>query len=483
MLMVMVCAIRRRFVAVLAVYAVVGTFHVAAGQEVERFECACIESCGAGAVDAGSPIENLRSPKDPDLILCARDNVPTACELYWDRPPAIRHERVSTVQDAIARIKDRETFLGRPINVVVHGHGGSGAQCFGKGNECIGINPPENDNMLKFTGALIGKIERLYLVGCAVAADPHGPLFLSALSKALGGVPVKGFTESTFTHFSTQEVDGQACAGPRDNTCPGADEICAETAPESGIFQCVLVTRGDGYTTPGVKRDVTSPEQGACCDGTTGTCIPSLEEVECAGDQRRWFVHRLCADILSSGECQQHRGACCDMSQPDGECRSNVLPGDCDTSNPQIRWYKNLLCLEDGGPVDCLEHTGACCDQRIADPALRCEDDISESLCPIDDPRQVQWYKDTACADIDCPEHTGACCDEDTFGGCEDNVPASLCNCKKCVFYKDTLCNQIVCLHKSIPTVSDWGLVVMTLLLLTGAKIYFGRRRSDVPSA
>ncbi|MGB2986512.1 MAG: hypothetical protein WBE26_11590, partial [Phycisphaerae bacterium] len=28
-----------------------------------------------------------------------------------------------------------------------------------------------------------------------------------------------------------------------------------------------------------------------------------------------------------------------------------------------------------------------------------------------------------------------------------------------------------------IPTVSEWGLVVIALLLLTGGKIYFGRRR------
>ena len=29
-----------------------------------------------------------------------------------------------------------------------------------------------------------------------------------------------------------------------------------------------------------------------------------------------------------------------------------------------------------------------------------------------------------------------------------------------------------------IPTVSEWGLVVLTLLLLIGAKIYFGRRQT-----
>lgn len=38
-------------------------------------------------------------------------------------------------------------------------------------------------------------------------------------------------------------------------------------------------------------------------------------------------------------------------------------------------------------------------------------------------------------------------------------------------------------MHGAIPTVSEWGLVVMTLLLLTGAKFYFGRRRSEVLSS
>jgi hypothetical protein len=45
------------------------------------------------------------------------------------------------------------------------------------------------------------------------------------------------------------------------------------------------------------------------------------------------------------------------------------------------------------------------------------------------------------------------------------------------------MCAHIECRHNAIPTVSEWGLVVMTLLLLTGAKIYFGRRGSEVLSA
>ena len=44
---------------------------------------------------------------------------------------------------------------------------------------------------------------------------------------------------------------------------------------------------------------------------------------------------------------------------------------------------------------------------------------------------------------------------------------------------KGTSCAAFDCepAFEAIPTVSEWGLVIMTLLLLTGAKIYFGRRR------
>jgi hypothetical protein len=48
------------------------------------------------------------------------------------------------------------------------------------------------------------------------------------------------------------------------------------------------------------------------------------------------------------------------------------------------------------------------------------------------------------------------------------------------VFHKDALCSEIECSHKAIPTMSQWGLAVLTLLLLIGAKVYFGRRQVDV---
>jgi hypothetical protein len=74
-----------------------------------------------------------------------------------------------------------------------------------------------------------------------------------------------------------------------------------------------------------------------------------------------------------------------------------------------------------------------------------------------------------------CEEHTGACCDLDPFGNCQVTTQTA-CNCDKCVWSKLMTCEDVGCNHNSIPTVSEWGLVVLTLLLLTGAKIYFGRR-------
>ncbi len=70
----------------------------------------------------------------------------------------------------------------------------------------------------------------------------------------------------------------------------------------------------------------------------------------------------------------------------------------------------------------------------------------------------------------------GACCDRDTFGGCSQTTQ-SQCNCSECVWTEGQGCGAVECVHAAIPTVSQWGLVVLTLLLLTAAKVHFGRRQ------
>ncbi len=89
----------------------------------------------------------------------------------------------------------------------------------------------------------------------------------------------------------------------------------------------------------------------------------------------------------------------------------------------------------------------------------------------------------------------GPCCGD---GACDP--PEDICNCSAdcgtpptgefpattCEDGVDNDCDGLIdsddpdCGGQAIPTVSEWGLVIMTLLLLTGAKVYFGRRQEAV---
>jgi hypothetical protein len=107
-----------------------------------------------------------------------------------------------------------------------------------------------------------------------------------------------------------------------------------------------------------------------------------------------------------------------------------------------------------------------------------CRDDVLDADC-----KDVQdtWFKLELCEFVEldgrCEADLGACCDEDTFGGCTQTTANGCATLKKGVFYKEQDCSAITCVHKAIPTVSEWGIAVLTLLLLVGAKVYFGRRQ------
>jgi hypothetical protein len=79
------------------------------------------------------------------------------------------------------------------------------------------------------------------------------------------------------------------------------------------------------------------------------------------------------------------------------------------------------------------------------------------------------------CEELPCPPVLGACCDHDPFGGCTDGLTRAQCNCTRCEWTKLALCDDVACPRDSIPTVGAWGLAILSLLLMTGAKIRFGR--------
>ena len=68
----------------------------------------------------------------------------------------------------------------------------------------------------------------------------------------------------------------------------------------------------------------------------------------------------------------------------------------------------------------------------------------------------------------------GACCNFDE--SCTDDTLKNDCEAVSGhVWVKDTTCEEASC--EAIPTVSEWGLIVMTLLGCTAGTIIFGRRK------
>lgn len=214
-----------------------------------------------------------------------------------------------------------------------------------------------------------------------------------------------------------------------DGDCPGATELC-------DLFDIVLCTVAS--TCP-PARNTENPLGDPLLPQVATGCLPNLP-VGC-------YSAADCPTPTTGGVCNivaGNRGG--DLCGTDADCN---VPG-----------------------TTCLEDQGSCCNTLAGTCTTEYQADCQGA--------QRVWQKGTLCADAGCNAVLGACCDYDPFGGCTDTTQAG-CNCDKCVWSKLQSCfgaGAIECTHNSIPTVSEWGLVVLTLLLLTGAKVYFGRRQA-----
>ena len=248
-------------------------------------------------------------------------------------------------------------------------------------------------------------------------------------------VPVGFFASPDGTHAFVM-------AGANDPVRIDIFDICTQSVTQSfpltghGVFNYMNTPVWDGPTGRVFVPFAGSTEQGnrggvavlvpeggcgACCDDAVGDCIITTAN-ECTF--RYGGDGSTCATIDPACEPPLLTGACCDTLN--GVCSEGILGADC---------------------------IG---DQRI-------------------------WTHGASCAEVVCDPAPGACCDQDVFGTCTVTTVMA-CNCTKCVWHKLLTCEDIECTHTAIPTVSQWGLVVLTLLLLSGAKIYFARRQTATPS-
>jgi hypothetical protein len=136
-----------------------------------------------------------------------------------------------------------------------------------------------------------------------------------------------------------------------------------------------------------------------------------------------------------------------------------------------------------GGFAGLLNGCGACCDRATG----LCSFVSGHGLSGVCGGAQENFSVGVPCAEIACNPSTatGACCDRDAFGVCTDGLTSAECNCPRCEWTELGLCADVTCSREAIPTVSEWGIVILALSLLTGAKLRFGHRppraRRDSP--
>jgi len=185
---------------------------------------------------------------------------------------------------------------------------------------------------------------------------------------------------------------------------------------------------------------------GACCDnnGVTGGdaagCEDDVAQADCMGPDKTWTFNKFCATLTCD----------CVPDCTGAQCGDDGCGGSCGTCND------NNACTSD-----------ACVGRTCEFTPIICNDG-------------------NACTNDSCNPASGCTttprpCDDGNFcNGPEGCDPGSGCTPGTPPCTGSEVCDEgtDTCETGVIPTVSEWGLVLMALLLLAGAKVYFGRRNA-----
>jgi heat shock protein HslJ len=203
----------------------------------------------------------------------------------------------------------------------------------------------------------------------------------------------------------------------------------------------------------------------SACGDCNGSGIPDgCEIADCAGDLGCADCNENTVPDGCDPDCNANGIADeCDIDVISADCNENNVPDECDLDEGV-----SVDADANGVPDEC--ETGACCDGGHG----VCLDGIAGASCTGS--RQT-WSVNIPCSGLSppCTATGGACCDHDVFGSCTDGVTQGDCSCAACDWTEDASCEDLECPHEFIPTVNGWGLAVLALLLLTGAKVRFGR--------
>jgi hypothetical protein len=241
------------------------------------------------------------------------------------------------------------------------------------------------------------------------------------------------------------------CDGIEDDNNPyGPSEECDTGAAKSN-------------TEPDACRIDNCPVQGqVCCDPWCGDGVVDTGE-ECDDG--------VAENTMEPNHCRPDCTfpVCCDNVVDD----NNPYGEDEMCDNPLKDDYTPNRCR----PTNCAgAATNVCCDPWCGDSVV---DDEWGEVCDFAEATHG------ALCDQQCQWEEGACCYE-TAGVCVDGVLPENCPGDtqhgefpprtQSSFHLGKWCYEIECEKPAVPTISEWGLLVISLLLLTGIVIKFGRR-------
>ena len=193
---------------------------------------------------------------------------------------------------------------------------------------------------------------------------------------------------------------------------------------------------------------------GACCLGDSSCVQLGPSDCDFAGGT---FSGGVCDDDVDGDGLDGRCGDPCPNDNPDD------IDGDgvCDSDDP----------CPDDNPDD-TDGDGVC-DSDDPCPLDNPDDGDGDGVCDSDDPCPNDNPDDT--------DGDGVCDSVDACPGADDNLESDGDGVPDCLDQCPGV-NDAVYLPEcanAIPTVSTWGLVVLSLLLLIGGKLYFGRRHDS----
>ena len=185
-----------------------------------------------------------------------------------------------------------------------------------------------------------------------------------------------------------------------------------------------------------------------CQDCVSAVCVDNQDK--CMGCQD--CVNAVCVDDRAkcAFACEDCVNGICEPM--DSKCNDGVSCTNPDVCNPTSPLANSDGCVLT--PVQSKCDDGDRCTDDRCDPVLGCVF-VDNGLC-------------------------GACCLKDGSETCVDDLFREECPNADVKFFPGEDCIDINCDDIVIPAVSQWGIAVISLLLLIGAKIYFSRRREAV---